>query len=368
MYYFSRFKKQYVIPATGYCFATYGYLVFNYFHNAGITGPTIMGFVSSFILIVALGPASWYLLWIILHIVLVSGLIILEYFNVGSYDQYVTREDHFLDVGLSFIVCILYMYLVILYIRNNYLREKKLAEQYAASILAQNKELDELNQVKNRLFSIISHDLRTPLNSIQGYLEVLNSHSFSEEEKSKIQEQLLGLTRYTQDMLFNLITWSKSQLSGSTVELQVVNVHSMLAATMDMLQVVAGRKGIGLTSVIDAGLQAKANADMLQLVVRNMVHNAIKFTNAGGHITVEAHKRGEETLIMVRDNGIGIPLDKQAEIFSSKLKSAYGTNKEKGIGLGLYLCRELVELQGGHIGFTSTPGAGSSFFFALPAQ
>ena len=365
LYYFSRFKRQFTIPAIIYCFATYGYFIANYFYNAGIIGPTIFGFISTFILIVALGPVNWHKLWIFLHLAVVGTLLLLEYNHIGHYETYGNRKEQFIDISISYLISITIMYFVIVYIRNNYLKEKRLAEHYANSVISKNEELEELNQVKNRLFSIISHDLRTPLKSIQGYLEVLADGAFPESEKNKIEEQLLYLTKQTQDMLFNLLSWSKSQLSGNNIELQEVNLYDTLIGTTEILQASAERKGIKLEIFINNSLHVKANADVLQLVVRNLIQNAIKFTNNGGQISVNTYVKDKQAYIVVKDNGVGIPLQKQPEIFSSKLKSAYGTNNEKGIGLGLYLCKELIEIQGGKIWFTSIPGLGSEFTFSI---
>jgi len=365
LYGFSRVKKQYKVPTIIFCCCTYVFLVSNYFFNVGITGPTMLAFIATFILIIALGPIGLHRLWVGLHVIIAIGLLSLEYFNVGHYAVYKSKSEHFFDIGITYTVSIAIIYFVILYIRNNYLREKSLAKQYAASLLEQNTQLEELNQVKNRLFSIISHDLRGPLNSIQGYLEVLTESHFGQEEKDLIQGQLLELTKHTQDMLFNLLSWSKSQISGNNIELQEVNLRNTLSGTIEMLTKVAERKGIVLKSTIADNLLVVANADILQLIARNFIQNAIKFTHMHGEITIQANKDGAKVIVSVKDNGTGIPVEKQPEIFSSKLKSAYGTNKERGIGLGLFLCKELVELQGGNIWFTSTPGQGSEFNFTV---
>ena len=367
LYYFSRVKKQYVIPAIIYCFASYAYFIANYFMNAGIDGPTVFGFISTFILIIALGPTSWHRLWVVMHTVVAIGMLILEYFNVGHYEKYSTRKEHFIDIGVSYIISLTIMYFVILYIRNNYLKEKRLAQQYAESIVKKNEELEELNQLKNRLFSIISHDLRAPLNSVQGYLELLTGHPLPENQRSKIKEQLLHLTKHTQEMLFNLLSWSKSQISGNAVELGPVMLSGILDGTIGVLEDAAMKKGLVLKSFIEPDLQLIAEADMLQLVIRNLINNAIKFSNLGGEISIRAYRKELEGVISVTDNGIGIALQKQKDVFSSRLKSEYGTNKEKGTGLGLYLCKELIELQNGKIWFTSQPGVGSEFFISLPA-
>lgn len=365
LYYFSRVKKKFKVAAIVCCFTTYIVLIANYFTNAAITGPTLLDFMATLILVITLGPIGWHRLWLALHIVVAGGLLTLEYFNIGNYSGYNNRSGHFFDVGITYSVALTTIYFVTLYIRNSQLKEKQLAEQYAASILKKNEELEELNQVKNRLFSIISHDLRSPLNSIQGYLEVLTDRALPENAKNAIQDQLLDLTKHTQDMLFNLLSWSKSQLSGKSIEVQEVNLHGAINNTVEMLKKVADQKGIQISSSIAEDIKVVANVDILQLVVRNFIQNAIKFTHTKGEIHVHARHEKGSVAISVKDNGIGIPLEKHSEIFSSKLKSAAGTNKERGIGLGLYLCKELVELQGGKIWFTSSPDTGSQFSFSL---
>ena len=110
-----------------------------------------------------------------------------------------------------------------------------------------------------------------------------------------------------------------------------------------------------------------ADIDMLQLVIQNLISNAVKFTPHGGQINVEAELIPNECRITVRDNGTGIPPEKQERIFSVKAEPAFGTNNERGVGLGLVLCKEYIEKQGGRIGFESKPGAGSSFFIFIPS-
>ncbi len=365
LYYFSRFKQKFKVSAIVFCFTTYLVLIANYFTNAAISGPTLLDFMATLILVITLGPIGWHRLWIALHIIIVAGLLTLEYFNIGHYAGYDNKAGHFFDIGITYSVAAATIYFVTLYIRNSQLKEKRLADQYAASILKKNEELEELNQIKNRLFSLISHDLRSPLNSIQGYLEVLTDRSLPENAKNSIQDQLLQLTKHTQDMLFNLLSWSKSQISGYNIELQEVNLFNTLNGTVDMLKKVAEPKGVLINNAIEERINVVANVEILQLVVRNFIQNAIKFTHTDGEIHLHAEQEGAFVVISVKDNGIGIPLEKQPEIFSSKLKSTYGTKKERGIGLGLYLCKELVELQGGKIWFTSTPGIGSQFNVSL---
>ena len=133
-----------------------------------------------------------------------------------------------------------------------------------------------------------------------------------------------------------------------------------------MGKVHAMNKGILLDYQIPSSLIVLADVDMLQLVLRNLITNAVKFTSAGGNILIEAQLLPGECKITVTDNGKGIPEDKWDKIFSIKSEPALGTNNERGVGLGLVLCKEYIELQNGRIGFESTYGQGSVFFIYIP--
>ncbi|HWB26737.1 MAG TPA: HAMP domain-containing sensor histidine kinase [Chitinophagaceae bacterium] len=366
-YYLSRYKKKFLTASIIYCFIAYSFLIANYYLNSGISGPTILGFVMAFILFIAITPPRWHKWWLMLHAVIGCGLLMLEYLNKGIHYSYHDRKDQFTDNGGTYLVLLVCMYFVIRYTLNNYNRERNLAQKNAAAIEVQNAELENLNREKSRLFSVISHDLRAPLNSIQGYLELLTDGSLPEEQKAKIERELLNHTRQTQDMLVNLLSWSKTQLSGGNADLQPLNFYRTVSGTLDMMTTVATKKGITLNNYISPEVQVKADADMLQLVVRNLVHNAIKFTGKEGEISITAQPAQDECFISIKDNGVGIPLEKQKDIFSLKIRSAQGTGKEKGIGLGLFLCRQLIDMQNGKILFKSAPGQGSEFILVLPA-
>jgi signal transduction histidine kinase len=365
-FYLSRYKKKFYAASIIYCFIAYGFLITNYFINSGINGPTILGFVMTFVLFIAITPSRWHKWWLILHAAIGTGLLVFEYFTQSIPSSYNNQLDRFTDNGFTYLVLLVCMYFVVRYTLSNYNKEKSLAQKHAAAIKVQNEALENLNREKTRLFSVISHDLRAPLNSIQGYLELLTDGVLPGEQKAKIEKELLLQTRQTQDMLVNLLSWSKTQLSGSNADLQVFNVYDTVLSTLDMMATVAVKKGIMFTNNINPAVQVKADADMLQLVVCNLVHNAIKFTDAGGEIVITAYSRQDKCIISIKDNGTGIPYEKQAEIFSLTIRSAQGTGKEKGIGLGLYLCRQLMEMQNGEILFASTPGHGAEFTLVLP--
>jgi two-component system sensor histidine kinase/response regulator len=155
-------------------------------------------------------------------------------------------------------------------------------------------------------------------------------------------------------------------MDGGTARLQAVKLSTYLDETTELFEAIALKKDITLTQIADESIIIKADPDMLQLVIRNLLNNAVKFTPNCGKIELKAVISDANCIISITDNGIGIPLGKQGEIFSLNVTSTTGTHNEKGTGLGLVLCKDYTELQGGRIWFTSVVGQGSTFYISLP--
>jgi two-component system sensor histidine kinase/response regulator len=170
----------------------------------------------------------------------------------------------------------------------------------------------------------------------------------------------------TQEMLDNMLSWSKAQLNDGKVNLEVNNLSEALAPVISIQKAASKEKKIKLTHQIDPVLAVMSDVHMLQLIVRNIIGNAIKFTPEEGLIQLSVSKSEPQCLIKIQDNGNGIPKESKAEIFSLKAQSTYGTANEKGIGLGLFLCKEYTHAQGGKIWFESQVGIGTTFYVALP--
>jgi two-component system sensor histidine kinase/response regulator len=216
--------------------------------------------------------------------------------------------------------------------------------------------------------SIITHDLRTPLINVQNYLELLNEEGINTDERPVLEKALLRSTNNAVEMLTGLLHWSRSQMEGPNVKLQEVRLTEVLLRTLEIEKLHAARKNITLKYDLPADLMVYADADMLQLVVRNLVSNAIKFTQTEGLITITARQEDDLCILMVRDNGQGISADKQKGLFSISTEPSYGTNNERGVGLGLVLCKEYIERQAGTISFESELGKGSVFIVSIPSQ
>lgn len=374
-YYYSRFRGR---QHSSTMFALTGLVIFgvNYFSNSGIHGSTDLIWPVYLLLVFAISPYHQHIRWLILYLVFFLVLHVVEYrypalvqypFSIG--------KGQFIDRMTAFPIPVLGIFIIIRYIRKSYDQERQTTEEKTLAveiskeqILLQKEQLEQSNIEKNKLMSIVSHDLRAPLVNIQGYLELLNANELDSSDRSILEKALLKSTNNAMEMLSNLLNWSKSQMEGVNAKLVEVNLLHVLRGTLEMEKIHALKKDISLNYQISPELSVVADIDMLQLVVRNLISNAVKFTPQGGSINVEAQVIFEQCKVTVSDNGNGIPEDKQGKIFSIEAEPVFGTNKEKGVGLGLVLCKEFIERQGGRIGFESKPGLGSSFFIFVPMK
>ncbi|WP_207426329.1 sensor histidine kinase KdpD [Pedobacter sp. SYSU D00535] len=359
-YYISRFKNKTSYSIMLYALLSNVFLVVNYYLNSGIEGPTLLISLLAIFLILAIAPTTQNWIWIGLNIVVVSGLLILDYSYPGLVENtYPSEQYKYWDLGFSYTVIVLLIFLVTRYIRNSYLKERSVSIRKTA-------ELEAVNETKNKLFSILAHDFSAPLSSIQGYLEASAEISLNQEEKQWIEKELLNKTRYTSAMLANLLYWTRSQMDGLKVVLAPVDIAAVLAEILVVQRPLAEDKAIKIGLEIEEQLVALADKDMIQLVLRNLINNAIKFSFLNSLITIRTSLSDDMVQISVSDQGVGITPDLQESLFSLKVKSSKGTKNEKGAGLGLVLCKEFTELQNGAIMVNSTAKKGTTFTISLP--
>jgi two-component system sensor histidine kinase/response regulator len=359
IYYYSRIKRK--LDACIIIFGISSNLAFiiNYYVNSGINGPSLQIFILSFFLIIAIAPKKQYLYWIAQNVITVIVLLMLDFHNPDLVpSSYLTKRDRFIDFGYSYAAIVALILMVIVYIRNSHLTQQRMLEKEAA-------ELESANGTKNKLLSIVAHDLRSPLSSIQGYLEILADYKLDENEKRGIELDLLEKTKNTGDMLSNLLSWTMNQMGGVSVNLQQVSLSKSLKVILNLQQATAHDKGIELINEIDEAACVIADNNMVQLVVRNLLTNAIKFTAPGGEVIIGTKIHDDECYLTIRDTGIGITEEKKNSVFAITSKSTYGTKNEKGVGLGLVLCKEFTELQQGKIWYESIAGKGTTFFVSL---
>lgn len=232
----------------------------------------------------------------------------------------------------------------------------------------QKKKLEEANDVKDKLFGIVAHDLRTPLSAMTGILELVREQTLSEEEMRELFTEMEFSLQQNMNIMENLLVWAKQQMSGLNVEIRSLRAKEVVEEIVEAYKFNARHKQISLENELDSNLEVLGDYDLFKLVIRNLISNSIKFSEAGDEIVVDAKVKDDSVLFEVRDTGVGIPDKMQDKIFSDGMHSRKGTRQEKGSGLGLNLCKESVEKQGGRIYFESTEGKGTTFYFTLLAS
>ena len=230
------------------------------------------------------------------------------------------------------------------------------------------KLLEESNSVKDKLFSVISHDLRSPLNDLDATLKLLDKDSLHGDDLKKVLSDLDVSFRNTLNLLDNLLIWSLTKMRGEKQIPELVDMKEIAKENMILFVNIAGKKNITLKADIPDKVIVYTDKNMVRLVLRNLLSNAIKFSNPGSEILVNAHMKEKTIEFSVKDEGTGISADKKNELFSlGKDHIKTGMNSDSGTGLGLALCHELVIAAGGSIRVESELGKGSTFYVDLPA-
>ena len=230
----------------------------------------------------------------------------------------------------------------------------------------ENSKLEELNNVKDRLFSIISHDVRGPVKSVQGMLNLLQSDAISKDELKHMVMKLSMNISNISTFLENLLSWADNQMSNSEPKIVEIDVKELLVHNIELLSFRAEQKNIQIKNSLKQSILCQGDEDMINLVVRNLLTNAIKFTPQGGEIELGAYLKNGDAIIFVEDNGVGIGDRTLDQLFDLKYVTTNGTMNERGTGLGLTLCKDFIEKNGGEIGVESELGQGSKFYFSLP--
>ncbi len=243
------------------------------------------------------------------------------------------------------------------------------------SDISQRKQAEEqLQRVldeKNTLFSIIAHDLRSPLAGFVGIARLL-ANGVVEWSPDKLQNVFLNMKESAETLitlLENLLEWSSLQRGEFSYEPVELDWEDLVKDNIVLAQTMADQKTVSLQRIVPPGLKVFADRHMLNTVLRNLISNAVKFSNPGGNVTIEAAQGDDMVTTSVQDNGIGMDQEFMGNIFAIDRKTSLpGTRGEKGSGLGLILCKEFLGKHGGQIWVESIPGQGSRFSFTLPAR
>lgn len=234
-------------------------------------------------------------------------------------------------------------------------------------LLESERELNYSNSTKDKLFSIIAHDLKGPINSFHSLIKMYYNGEIDKETFDQFVPKALSDIDSISSMLNNLLFWGKSQINGINTKPINTDISALGFENTRLLNPLAEKKSITIKNLIPENTIAYCDGNHINIVLRNLISNAIKFTERNGEISVTAVKKEDEILIAIKDNGVGIDDETRRTLFDKNSnKTTFGTDNEKGTGLGLALCKEMVEKNNGKICVESSPGNGSTFSFTVP--
>jgi len=258
--------------------------------------------------------------------------------------------------------------------KNNDLQHKNVQIQLQANKIRENasllekqtQELTELNALKNKLFSIISHDLKAPMYAMRNFFSEVQQNNIPARELKKMIPNVVNDLTYTTGLMDNLLQWSRAQMQSNATYPQKVDIGKSIEENMQLLRRQAEAKQISIETNSLENIYGFMDKDMLNLVLRNLISNAIKFTPEKGNIKIGVHENCTIVEVYVQDNGTGISPEALKKINGNDFYSTKGTASESGTGLGLRLCKEFIAKNGGQLYIESKLGEGSTFSFSLP--
>jgi signal transduction histidine kinase len=249
----------------------------------------------------------------------------------------------------------------IIIIRN--MTTEKAAEN---QLLLQAQQLQELNHLKDKLFTVIAHDLRSPFAGMKSALELTETGVIEKDEFFELIPQLLKQVKEVSELLDNLFSWSSMQLAGKDFKKDTIKLLDFTKTTLEVFRRRAESKGISLEYEIAPELEIKFDVGSLELIYRNLISNAIKFCSSGDIITVMAEQSGDKIILFFVDSGVGIPEHIQTQLFTSIGATTPGTHMERGSGFGLAICHEYAVKNGASLSVKSEVGTGSIFSLEVP--
>lgn len=369
---FTKNIKKYIQPALFVCYLIYGgFLIFTsvMLHHKPV------GFVHNFVaLLVTIIGLFLLLSYKIRYTFLLSIILIIGY-NTGYYINniglgqfnYSTHFALLFDLNIWFFSTLGISLAINQYFnqlsRNNYLTR--------VNLIKQQKLLAESDQVKNKFISIISHDLRNSISSQYSLTDYIskNSNEISIDKQTEMLSTLSKSAYRTLEMFDELVLWSKAQNNRINIEPKQINLQTITLQVLELLSTQLTTKSITINNLINAGQYVFADENSLKTILRNIIGNAIKFSPHGSVIEIKSIIADKHLIVKTKDFGVGIDIETYTTLFNvDKTISRNGTNGERGTGLGLLLCKELLKLNKGRIWVESKTDIGTTVYFSLPVD
>lgn len=364
LYYFSRFEQRFALASILCIPLMYGLSSIMWFVNGGESGSIIHSMQVYFLFFFAILPRKYHIPFSLFHILNLSALYILEYAHPEWVFPYKGRNEQMIDQVITLIFSIVCAYLIMMSIKSIYEEKNKEIEK-------QKEALQELNGLKDKMLSIISHDVRSPLGQLKSLLYLVTETDISQAQRDYLFKEVAKSVDETQNLLDTLVTWASLQLKDTKtlIKEEEIALKALVKQEGEVFSAQIKKKNLSLNCTIPSQLNIISDIHILGLVIRNLLSNAVKFSNFGGEILLGIEEKSDYIILYVRDNGVGISQERLNNLLHfGKNSSTIGTYKEKGSGLGLLLCKEFIEKSGGKLHIESELDKGTTFYVSIPRK
>lgn len=361
-FYLSRFKNVFLIAVLALIVIMYGSTCGIWFFNSGQEGSIIHVFNLYFLFFFAILPQNLQKYYLGFHVIALSSTYVLEYLHPEWVSPYKDGFSQLIDQVVTMSFATLCLYLVLMSIKTMYEKKRKQVEE-------QKSDLEKMNAMKDKILSVISHDVRSPLTQLEAVLDLVASKGLNQEKGEFLLKELHKNIQETQHLLDTLVTWASLQLQSKQIIMrnEEIELVDLLKNASEAFSSHLNSKELTIKYEMPDKMFVKSDMNTLSLVVRNLLSNAIKFSHPKGEIILGVKKEEGKGVFYIRDFGVGIEKEKLANIFSTESnKTTRGTKNEKGSGLGLLLCRDFIVHSGGKLIIESEENKGTSCFVYIP--
>ncbi|MBS4070273.1 MAG: HAMP domain-containing histidine kinase [Algoriphagus sp.] len=349
-----------------------GFTIMNYLHNDGFKGPTIFNLYVFIVAVAIFFKKPLNLIWFTLSIGLYLVVFYLE--SVGQIvveKNYADLKDLFLDNMLTILITSIFIFIGVRIVVINYQKQNQALIKLKEANDRNLRELQSLNEKKNQLIALLSHDLKNPVASLASTLQLVDLELISKEELGQILDKLKKQSVHLSHVLSNTLGWVVTEMGDHSPEPVMINVYELTSETQELMGVQAGRKHQKLEKVIETtDLVLPIQKDEVKIILRNYLDNAVKFSPEGATIYLEFQFDGKSFRWNVKNPGKEISAEVQNQLFDFNVKSSMGTQKEKGTGLGLGLCKQIAKKIGFNVGYERSADGFNVFYLekALPTE
>lgn len=339
-------------------------IIFNYFENDGFDGPTLYTFFIFIVAIAILIKGAWKAIWLFLVTLTFSLLFYLEVYGYYSVPRiYTSLENRFWDHWITLIWCGLFVYAGVMVFIKNYQRQNFFLNQLRKENEINLEKLSDVNQKKNQLIALLSHDLKNPIATLSSTMEMVDRGEFDDDDMKQIFSELKNQSFHLNKVLNNTLSWVMTELDDRTFELKKVDPKDLMKEIRDTMVIQAQRKNQRISLKIDGETEEiDLEENEIKIILKNLLDNALKFSQSDSTIELSLKVAPNMLRWEVQNEGPVIPENLRDELFEFKVKTSYGTNREKGTGLGLPLCKKIADKLEMKLGFEAD-GASRNIFF-----